>query len=455
MPRGPPHIETAVSPSPESFVAFFRAASPYIHAHRGRTFVVQFGGEAVEDPRFNNLVQDLALLSSLGIRLVLVHGVRPQIDTRLAARGIPGRFHLGLRVTDDPVLTAAKEAAGAARVEIESLLSMGLANSPMAGARIRVASGNFVTARPVGVREGVDFGHTGEVRRIDRSGLEHQIAQGNVVLVSPIGYSPTGEAFNLSNEEVATAIAVELRADKLLLLGERGCLGRTDGTPVRQFTLDEAHAHLAGLQAAGEGRESERVRHLESAVYACQNGVRRAHLLDRRVDGALLLELFTRDGVGTLVSASPYEHLRRANIEDVVGLLELIRPLEEEGILVRRPREKLEREIEQFTVVERDGAIIACAALYPYPGQVLAELACLAVDPAYRNLGLGARLLENTERDALALGARGLFVLTTRTSHWFRERGFEPGSLDDLPVERKTTYNFQRGSKILVKWLRA
>lgn len=455
MPQGPPPIETAVSPSQESFVAFFRAASPYIHAHRGRTFVVQFGGEALEDPRFNDLVQDLALLSSLGIRLVLVHGVRPQIDARLADRGIPGRFHLGLRVTDDPVLTAAKEAAGAARVEIESLLSMGLANSPMAGARIRVASGNFVTARPVGVREGVDFGHTGEVRRIDRSGLEHQIAQGNVVLVSPIGYSPTGEAFNLSNEEVATAIAVELRADKLLLLGERGCLAKADGTPVRQLTLEEAYAHLAGLQAAGERRESERVRHLESAVYACQNGVRRAHLLDRHVDGALLLELFTRDGVGTLVSASPYEHLRRANIEDVGGLLELIRPLEEEGILVRRPREKLEHEIEQFTVVERDGAIIACAALYPYPGQVLAELACLAVDPAYRNLGLGERLLEHTEQDALALGAQGLFVLTTRTAHWFRERGFEPGSLDDLPVERKATYNFQRGSKILLKRLPA
>jgi amino-acid N-acetyltransferase len=443
-----------VSLSPEAFVAFFRAASPYINAHRGRTLVVQFGGEAVEDRRFDHLIQDLALLSSLGVRLVLVHGIRPQIDSRLGARGLPARFHQGLRVTDDTALTVAKEAAGAVRVEIESLLSMGLANSPMAGARIRVASGNFVTARPLGVRGGVDFGHTGEVRRVDRPGIERQLASGDVVLVSPIGYSPTGEAFNLSNEEVATALAVELRAAKLILLAERAGLAAADGVPVRQLTLEEARTQLGALKAAGEGHESERVRHLESAVYACRNGVRRAHLIDRRVDGGLLLELFTRDGIGTLVSADSYEHLRRATIEDVGGVIELIRPLEEEGILVRRPREKLEREIDRFTVVERDGAVIACAALYPYAGQALAELACLAVDPAYRNLGLGERLLERTERDALSLGLEGLYVLTTRTSQWFRERGFEPTALDALPVERQATYNFQRGSKILVKRLR-
>jgi amino-acid N-acetyltransferase len=443
-----------VNPDPRTFVDWFRAASPYINAHRGRTFVVQFGGEAVEDARFSHLIHDIALLSSLGVRLALVHGIRPQIEKRLQARGLPARFHRGLRVTDDAALTVAKEAAGAVRVEIEALLSMGLANSPMAGARIRVASGNFVTARPLGVRDGVDYGHTGEVRRLDRGAIERELEASSVVLVSPIGYSPTGEAFNLSNEEVATTLAVELRAAKLLLLGEPPGLADLEGGPIRQLTLEEARAHLAKLRAGGEGHESERVRHLESAVYACRHGVRRAHLLDRRVDGGLLLELFTRDGVGTLVSGDPYEHLRRATIEDVGGVLELIQPLEQDGILVRRPREKLEQEIGRFSVVERDGAVIACAAIYPFPEQRLAELACLAVHPDYRNVGLGERMLERTEQDALSAGAERLFVLTTRTFQWFRERGFEPASLDDLPVERQATYNFQRGSKILVKRLR-
>lgn len=437
-----------------AFVEWFRGASPYIHAHRGRTFVVQFGGEAVADPHFPALVHDLALLNSLGVRLVLAHGIRPQIETRLSARDIPARFHRGLRITDDAALTVAKEAAGAVRVEIESLLSMGLANSPMAGARIRVVSGNFVAARPLGVRDGVDYAHTGEVRRIDRAGVERALDAASVVLVSPIGFSPTGEAFNLSNEEVATTLAVELRAAKLLLLGEQPGLAAADSTPVRQLTLDEARTHLARLRAQGEDHTSERVRHLEGAIYACHHGVQRVHLLDRRVDGGLLIELFTRDGIGTLVSADPYEHLRRATIDDIGGILELIRPLEDEGILVRRPREKLEQEVDRFVVIERDGAVIACAALYPCADRRLAELACVAVEPAYRNRGFGERLLERCEREALGAGAQTLFVLTTRTSQWFRERGFEPAALDDLPVERKAAYNFQRNSKILLKPLR-
>jgi amino-acid N-acetyltransferase len=440
-----------VSDRDQAFVAWFRGASPYINAHRGRTFVVQFAGEAVADPRFPALVHDLALLGSLGVRLVLVHGIRPQIESRLAARGLPARFHRGLRVTDDDALTVAKEAAGAVRVEIEALLSMGLANSPMAGARIRVTSGNFVTARPVGVRDGVDHGHTGEVRRLDRAGVERELEAGAVVLVSPIGYSPTGEAFNLSNEEVATAVAVELRAAKLLLLSEAPIARTADGSPARELTVEEARAELAALAAGGEDRLSERVRHLEAAVHACRNGVERVHLLDRHIDGGLLLELFTRDGVGTLVSADPYEHLRPATIDDVGGILELIQPLEAEGVLVRRPREKLEQEIDRFLVVERDGAVIACAALYPMPEAGFAELACLAVHPVYRGQRLGERLLRRAEQEARAAGARTLFVLTTRAIQWFQERGFAPASPDDLPVDRRATYNLQRNSRVLLK----
>jgi amino-acid N-acetyltransferase len=434
----------------QSFVDWFRGASPYINAHRGRIFVIQFGGEAFDDPSFHHLIHDIALLNSLGVRLVLVHGIRPQIDQRLQARGLPARIHQGLRITDDAALVVAKEAAGYVRVELEALLSMGLANSPMAGARIRTAAGNFVIARPVGVREGIDYGHTGEVRRIDREGVERQLKEGAVVLVSNIGYSPTGEAFNCDAEQVASALAVELRAAKLILIGERHELQDGRGAAVRQLTPDQARQLLDGMRSAPPG---DTVRHLEGAIQACRGGVGRVHLLDRHVDGVLLLELFTRDGVGIMVSSDPYEHTRGAGIEDVGGILELIRPLEQEGILVRRPREKLEQEIGHFTVVERDGAVIACAALYPFLREGLVELACLAVHPGYRRSGLGQTLLDRMERDARAQGAMGLFVLTTHTAQWFRERGFEPAAADDLPVQRQLTYNYQRGSRVLLKRL--
>ncbi len=437
----------------QAFVDWFRRASPYINAHRGRTFVIQFEGEAVESDGFPHLIQDIALLNSLGVRIVLVHGIRPQIEARLKERHIEARFKDGLRITDDASLVVAREAAGYVRVSVEALLSMGLPNSPMAGARLRVTSGNFVIARPVGVRDGVDFCHTGEVRRVDREGIERQLRDGAVVLVSNLGFSPTGEAFNLSAEDVATAIAVELKAAKLLLIGEQPELRHADGRLLSQLTLAEARRKLAEIRAESGRADNDTVRHLQSAIYACTNGVKRAHLLDRDMDGVLLLELFTRDGVGTMVSAEPYENVRQAGIEDVGGILELIEPLERDGILVRRPREKLEREIHRFTVVERDGTIIACAALYPAEENGSMELACLAVQPSYRSRGFGDLLLERLERDALALGASSLFALTTRAAHWFLERGFEEQALDGLPMDKQASYNYQRNSKILLKRL--
>ncbi len=447
-----------------AFVNWFRHSAPYIKAHRGRTFVVTFGGEMAADARFPHFIHDVALLNTLGVRLVLVHGARPQIEERLRERGIKTRYHNGLRVTGAAALACVKQAAGALRVEIEALLSMGVANSPMAGARIRVASGNFITARPLGVRDGVDFEHTGEVRRVDAQALQKALDDNAVVLLSPLGYSPTGEVFNLSAEDVATAVAVELRADKLLCLTEGAGLTDEKKRLVRQLTLAEAQKLLSGasqgrLSVAG-GRTpgaTKRApadavkRHLASAVQACQNGVRRAHLISRRTDGALLLELFTRDGIGTLIAGDAYEDTRAATIEDAGGILELIVPLEEEGVLVRRSRERLETEIGHFTVMERDGAVIACAALYPYAKEGVGELACLVVHPEYRDTGRGEALLEHIERKARQQKIKHLCVLTTHAPHWFAERGFKAGDIKNLPVERQQLYNYQRNSKVLVK----
>lgn len=437
--------------SDPSFVRWFRGSSPYIHAHRGKTFVVYFGGEAVADPLFANLVHDFALLNSLGIRLVLVHGIRAQIDSGLAARGLAARYHLGLRVTDRMALECAKKAAGTVRVEIEALLSMGLANSPMAGARIRVVSGNFVTAKPAGVRDGVDFQHTGEVRRIDAEGIRGELDRGNVVLLSAVGYSPTGEIFNLRSEEIATAAAIALKADKLLLLIEQNCVSPADGALLRQLTTSEGRALLQDEQALAV----DLIPHLHAAVKACEEGVERAHLLDRHIDGALLLELFTRDGVGTLVSRTAFETMRPAWVQDVAGILDLLRPLEQKSVLVPRSRERLETDIDDYMVIERDGMVIGCAALHAFPAGDMGELACLVLHPDYRGEKRGERLLEHMEGKALAGGMSRLFVLTTQTAHWFRERGFEPADVDDLPEIRRVAYNPKRNSKVLIKVLSA
>ncbi len=429
------------------FVDWFRQSSPYIHAHRGRTFVLCFGGEAIAADAFPNLVHDIALLHGLGIRLILVHGARPQIEERLALRGAQMQLaEDGLRVTDDAALACVKDAAGAVRVELEALLSMGLANSPMAGARIRVASGNFVTARPLGVIDGVDYRHTGEVRRVDTTGLTQRLDAGAIALVPPLGYSPTGEVFNLAAADVATAVAEAIGADKLIFLSEHKVSGGRGKLPGSMIPSE-----VDRLLARRKSLPDELCRILRNAAAGCRAGIGRVHLVDRHTDGVLLGELFTRDGAGTLVTAEPYEHTRDAKIDDVGGILELIAPLEAAGVLVPRPREVLETEIDRFTVVERDGTVIGCAALYPFEKEATGELACVAVHPDYRNGGRGDALLAHMESRAKAGGLTSLFVLTTRTAHWFRERGFATASPDVLPGRRRDMYNWRRGAKVFVK----
>ena len=430
-------------------VLWFRGFAPYINAHRGKTFVVYFGGEAVEDSGFAELLHDIAHLSSLGIRLILVHGIRPQIDARLARLGQSAHYERGLRVTDAAALTCVKEAAGTVRVEIEALLSMGLPNSPMAGTHIRVNSGNFVTARPVGVREGIDFQQTGEVRRIDVEGIQAALDQGSVVLLSAVGYSSTGEIFNLRSEDVATAAAIALKADKLILFGEEDFIDRTEGAWVRELTTEEASRRLhkgIGFPPALRGD-------LQAAVKACREGVGRVHYLNWKRSGALLLELFTRDGVGTLVSQAPFERLRAAEVGDVPGIRNLLQPLEERGVLVERSKERLESAITDYSVIDRDGTILGCGALHFFEEEAMAEVACLALHPDYRGQQRGKWLLDHLEKEARSHGIKQVFVLTTQTEHWFREKGYEPAGLKALPAARQAAYDPARNSKILIKTL--
>lgn len=431
--------------NPTDYVQWFRHSSPYINAHRGKTFVIMLEGDAIEHDNFTNVVQDIALLNSLGVQLVLVHGARPQIDEALSALNVQSRFHNDLRITDSDALRAVKAAVGMVKADVESRLSIGLPNSPMHGARIRVVSGNFVTAKPLGVIDGVDFQHTGEVRRIEHQAISELLAQRNIVLLSCAGYSPSGEMFNLAVEDVAQHAAVSLRADKLILLGATSGLLDENSETLKELTCVDLETYIHHWK--GEARH-----HADAAIKAVRQGVPRVHLLSYADDGALLQELFTREGKGTLVSQYAYDQLRAARNDDVAGILELLRPLEEQGILVRRSRELLENEIHRFFVIERDGMITATAALYPYSDDQ-AELACVAVHSDYRGTNRGQRLLEQIEQEARRRSLKQLFVLTTRTAHWFIEHGFVAGPVEALPQERQRLYNWQRNSKVFYKSL--
>ncbi|HEX5125691.1 MAG TPA: amino-acid N-acetyltransferase [Rhodocyclaceae bacterium] len=431
------------------FVDWVRGAAPYFHAFRGKTFVIAFGGEVAQGELLQDLCHDCNLLAALGVRLVLVHGARPHIEQELARRGLESRYHNGLRVTDAAALECVKAGMGVTRIELEACLSQGLPNTPMAGAWMRVTGGNFITAKPMGVVDGVDFHFTGLVRKVIVEEIVADLDQQNVVLITPLGVSPAGEIFNLAMEEVAEAVAVALKAEKLIYLCDAPGLLDSEGRLIEAITADDAEK----MFEARVGLTEDLHLFLPRTIRAVRQGVARAHLIDRDKDGGLLLEFFTRQGVGTMVSRDPLHRLRDATSDDVAALVGLLAPLEADGTLVRRNRELLETEITRFTLAENDGVIVGCVALNPFQEDGMAEMACLAVTAEYRRAGLGERLMQHIEERAQVMGIAKLFVLTTRTEHWFRERGFMEVGPELLPARKRDLYNFQRRSKVLMKSL--
>ncbi len=438
-----------------NFVPWFRSVAPYIHTHRGKTFVVAVCGEAIADGKLSLIAQDVALIQSMGVKIVLVHGFRPQVNEQLAAKGHTPKYSHGMRITDSVALDCAQEAAGQLRYEIEAAFSQGLPNTPMAGSTVRVISGNFLTARPVGLIDGVDFIHSGLVRKVDTTAINQVLDMGAVVLLSPFGFSPTGEAFNLTMENVATSVAIGLQADKLIFLTEIDGI-RTDqndaASPVdTELPLVDAEKLLAALPDATQPTDT--AFYLQHCVKACKSGVERSHILPYAVDGALLLEIYVHDGIGTMVIDEKLESLREATIDDVGSILQLIEPFERDGTLVKRDRTEIERDAKYYTVIEHDGVIFGCAALYYFPEAKTAEMAALTVSPNVQNQGDGERLLRRIEHRAKAAGFESIFVLTTRTTHWFIKRGFAPVDANWLPEARKKKYNWDRKSQVLVKKL--
>lgn len=437
---------TAAAPDRVDFVSWLREVAPYVHAFRNKTFVVGFPGELVKADKLETFVHDVALLHAMGMRLVLVHGSRPQVQEQLDLRQVESQFSHGMRITDKASLECAKEASGELRLDIEAAFSAGLPNTPMGNARIRVISGNFVTARPVGIVDGIDFGHTGITRKIEADSIRHALNSGAIVLLSPLGFSPTGEAFNLAMEDVAAAVAVSLDADKLIFMVEDAAVPTQDAERIGEISEDHAEEFLARGSLHADASYT-----LQHALRACKGGVERAHIVPFMNDGALLLELFTHDGVGTMVVEETLEELRAASIDDVAAIVSLIEPLESDGTFVKRGRAKIERDIDRFTVIEHDGVIFGCAALYPYPKSTMAELACLMVRPETQGKGDGERLLKSIEQQARHAGFKSLFVLTTRTAHWFLKRGFKAGTVEQLPNLKRDAYDWARKSQILIK----
>jgi len=440
---------------PHTFVPWFRSVAPYIHAYRGKTFVVAITGELIAAGKLSPFAQDMSILHAMGIKLVLVHGFRPQVNEQLRAKGHESKFSHGRRITDAVALDCAQEAAGQLRFEIEAAFSQGLPNTPMANATVRVVSGNFLTARPVGIVDGIDFQQSGLVRKVDATAIRRAIDSGAVVMLSPFGFSPTGEAFNLSMEDVATGTAIALKADKLLFLTEVAGIHEDRDDPESPIDTELALADAERLLASlpDPTQPSDVAFYLRWCVKACRGGVERSHILPFAVDGALLQEVYTHDGIGTMVVDEKLESLREATADDIGGILQLIEPFERDGTLVKRDRTEIERDIGHYIVIEHDGVIFGCAALYPYPEEKTAEMAALTVAPGAQEQGDGERMLKRIEHRARALRLESIFVLTTRTMHWFLKRGFHQVEADWLPEARKRKYNHDRRSQVLVKKL--
>ncbi|RMA80200.1 amino-acid N-acetyltransferase [Umboniibacter marinipuniceus] len=423
-------------------VQWFRQSSPYINLHRQTTVVINLRSEVISHDHFRGFLHDLAIAHNLGVKIVMVLGARQAIDKVLQQQGIASEFHLGKRLTSNELMEVIAAEVGRLRNYVEAKLSMGLINSPMHQANITVVSGNFVVAKPLGVVDGIDYLHTGELRKINAPAIKQQLDSGNIVLISPIGHSPSGESFNLEADDLAVQLASSLKAEKLVSVYDQVPTSISSSLSIaeaEQLATDQTITHeLAQL--------------ISSLSRAVGLGVERAHLVDINIDGSLLSELYTRDGQGVMISSCPDWIIRAARVDDLNAIINLIRPLEQSGALVRRSRERLEVELPYFTLVEKDGMIISCCALYPFEDQS-AEIACVATAPEYRGTGVTIQLLKHIEIEAKKAQLKRLFLLTTGSMHWFLEQGFSPSQLDDLPASRRDMYNYQRNSKLMAKTL--
>ncbi len=425
------------------YIDWFRDAAPYINAHRGKTVVIALSGDAVVNKPIERFIHDIALLHFLGVKVILVHGSRIQTQQQLKTLNLESNFHNNIRITTAETLNPVVQAAAQVSAQLTALFSTGLPNTSMSGACITVSSGNYISAMPLGVLDGIDMQHSGKVRDVQCHAINQLLEQNHLIILSNIAFSKTGEIFNLSMSEVATQTAIKLNVDKLIFMTDsdfhQSQNNFSSGSEVRNW--------IATQQLSAQ--ETDIMQH---AAKAADHKVNRVHLINQHTDGSLLLELFTRDGCGSLISNQDYQGLRHAKLDDVTGIFELIQPLVNEGKLVPRSKEQLKQDILQFSVIEIDGLITACAAYVAIEDEY-AEFFCLAVHEDYQNNGFASRLLKHIEQQAQSQNISTLFSLSTQAEHWFLDKGFVSGDISILPKSKKNVIDTKRQSKILYKKL--
>ena len=417
-----------------------RGILQYVPQFREKAFVVAVDGAAVAHGNFVNILMDVAVLWSLSIRAVLVHGASVQIRALATERGIEPSDLEGSGVTDAATLELALQAAN--RLSHEIL-------EGLAAADLRAATTNGVTAHPLGILKGVDHLYTGKVERVDTAFLQTLLASGIVPVVPPLGLDGEGRSFRVNSDAVALEVARALQAVKLVYITMADGL-RVDGQVARQLSVRElGEAIQRGALDAGQ---------LSKAIHAraaCDAGVPRVHVINGSVDDGLLSEVFSNEGIGTLVYANDYQQIRRARRSDVRTIEQLIKSSVERDELAPRTRASIEKELADYSIFEVDGNPIACVAMHAYPAEGKGELACLYVRPSHENQGIGRKLVQYVETKAREAGLAELLALSTQAFSFFQSKGgFVEGSPDDLPASRRTRYDQSgRRSKVLVKRL--
>jgi amino-acid N-acetyltransferase len=420
----------------------------FVYAHRfmGSVFVFRIGARLMDSPAFPGLVSDLALLHENGIRIILVPSGGARIDELLATYGIATERAEGLRISTPEAMPLIQMAAFDTATRLMNQLARN---------KVEAVVGNWVRARAYGVRDGIDFMATGTVDKVNVDLIERSLEDDFVPILPCIGWNAIGEPYNISSVELATALAVGLKARKLFFLTEGEVFASPDlrlptegvasrGDAVSRLTVNAAARTLAENSGLLGHAEREMLSH---SVTACRSGVERVHFLDGGIEGVVLKEVFSTLGSGTMVHADPFENIRPMAEEDIPDILRIMEPLVQEGNLVRRTEAELQRDRADYAVFETDGTIRGCGALHRH-GSDLAEMAALAVDGGYKHLGIGHRMVGYLIEEARRAGLAGIFVLTTRTSDWFLSLGFSPATVDDLPEERRLTYDKDRKSRI-------
>jgi len=453
----------------------FRAMAPYIAVHYGHTVVIHVPGEVLESGNADQVMHDILLLKTLGIKPILVAGCRPQIRKKLEQVGKKSLFVQGNRVCDGETLYHCQSVAGHVRLNIESLLTRGLMNSPTGVGSVQVTSGNFVRAIAFGVRGGIDFLHTGVVKKVAARRIQELLDQGDVVVLSHLGVSQSGTIYHCRSEDVAVQAAIDLKANKLVFLHNGESLvdmRKEGGAIVHNLPLNVAKSFTTRLAEELGQSGQEYVSHssdvdpkrewklqfldyMQGAIRAVSKGVHRAHLVSRHIEGSIISELCTRDGIGLLISQDLYDGVRTATIHDVPAIKSLLEPLEKANILITRPPKLIEKEVDKFIVFEREGMILACCHLKHFPdpkyGNGAAEMSSVAVSAALHGEGIGNALLSYCLRRAFSQNIKHLFVLTTHTQGWFIDRGFKEVTPDHLPPDKLKTYDYSRNSKVFFK----